>query len=130
MYVHLKFGENWTANMGDMAKSLFFQFFFLSSLSFLFFSFQLRWSRNLSASWAERFRTSSLLCTYKLCDYYSPIPILSPFLFTPPLYVAILNLQDFSFTCSNGGLAPKIWLSTWTPMNKHSPIMCKCISPL
>ena len=57
------------------------------------------WSRNLSASWAERFRTSSLLCTYKLCDYYSPIPILSPFLFTPSLYVAILNLQDYSFTC-------------------------------
>ena len=57
-----------------------------------------QWSRNLSASWAERFRTSSLLCTYKLCDYYSPIPILSPFLFTPSLYVTILNLQDFSFT--------------------------------
>ena len=37
MYVHLKFGENWTTNMGDMAKSLFLQFF-LSSLSFLFFS--------------------------------------------------------------------------------------------
>ena len=55
----------------------------------------MRWSRNRSASWAERFRTSSLLCTYKLCDYYTPIPILSPFLFTPSLYVAILNLQDF-----------------------------------
>ena len=27
---------------------------------------------------------------HKLCDYYSPIPILSPFLFTPSLY-------DFSF---------------------------------
>ena len=39
MYVHLKVGENWTTNMGDMAKSLFPQFFFLSlSLSFLFFS--------------------------------------------------------------------------------------------
>ena len=59
----------------------------------------MRWSRNLSASWVERFRTSSLLCTYKLCNYYSPIPILSPFLFTPSLYVAILNLQNFSFTC-------------------------------
>ena len=59
----------------------------------------MRWSRNLSASWAERFRTSSLLCTYKICDYYSPIPIFSPFLFTPSIYVAILNLQDFSFTC-------------------------------
>ena len=59
----------------------------------------IRWSRNRSASWAERFWTSSLLCTYKLCDYYTPIPILSPFLFTPSLYVAILNLQNFSFTC-------------------------------
>ena len=42
MYVHLKFGENWTTNMGDMAKSLFLQFFFFLSLSlsflFLFFS--------------------------------------------------------------------------------------------
>ena len=51
------------------------------------------------AGWAEKFRTTSLLCTYKLCDYYSPIPNMSPFLFTPSLYVAILNLQDFSFTC-------------------------------
>ena len=59
----------------------------------------MRWSRNLSASWAERFRTSSFICTYKLCDYYSPIPILSPFLFTPSLYAPILNLQEFSFTC-------------------------------
>ena len=57
-----------------------------------------KYVRNRSASWAERFQTSSLLCTYKLCHYYSPIPILSPFLFTPSLYVAILNLQDFSFT--------------------------------
>ena len=61
----------------------------------------MRWSQNRSTTWAERFRTSSLLCTYKLCDYYSPIPILSPFLFTPSLYVPILNLQDFSFTCIN-----------------------------
>ena len=41
IYVHLNFGENWTTNMGDMAKSLFLQFFFffLSLLSsFLFFS--------------------------------------------------------------------------------------------
>ena len=38
MYVHLKFGYNWTTNMGDMAKSPFLQFFFLLSLlSFLFF---------------------------------------------------------------------------------------------
>ena len=36
MYVHLKFGENWTTNMEDMAKSPFLQF--LLSLSFLFFS--------------------------------------------------------------------------------------------
>ena len=34
MYVNLKFGENWSTNMGDMAKSLFLQFFFLSSFSF------------------------------------------------------------------------------------------------
>ena len=59
----------------------------------------MRWSRNHSASWAERFWTTSLLCTYKLCDYYTPIPILSPFLFIPSLYVATLNLQDFSFIC-------------------------------
>ena len=60
----------------------------------------MRWSQNRSASWAERFWTSSLLCIYELYDYYSPIPILSPFLFTPSRYVAILNLQDFSFcTC-------------------------------
>ena len=37
MYDYLKFGENWTTNMGDMAKSLFLRFF-LSLLSFLFFS--------------------------------------------------------------------------------------------
>ena len=37
MYVHLKFSENWTINMGDMAKSLILQFF-LSLLLFLFFS--------------------------------------------------------------------------------------------
>ena len=36
MYVQLNFGENWTTNMGDMAKSLFLQFF-LSLLPFLFF---------------------------------------------------------------------------------------------
>ena len=28
MYVYLKFGENWTTNMGYMAKSLFLQSFF------------------------------------------------------------------------------------------------------
>ena len=33
----------------------------------------------------------------KICDYYSPIPILSPFLFTLSLYATILNPQDFSF---------------------------------
>ena len=52
------------------------------------------------------FGTTSLLCTYKLCDSYTPIPILSPFLFTPSLYVAILNLQDFSFTCLLSFLKP------------------------
>ena len=34
MYVHLKFGENWTTNKGDMAKSLFLQFFFVFLSSF------------------------------------------------------------------------------------------------
>ena len=38
--------------------------------------------------------TTSLLCTYKQCDYCNPIKILS-FLFTPSLYEAILNLQGF-----------------------------------
>ena len=37
MYVYLKFHENWSTNMGDMAKSLFLQFLSLSLL-FLFFS--------------------------------------------------------------------------------------------
>ena len=35
MYVYLKFGENWTTNMEDMAKTQFLQLFFLS---FFFFS--------------------------------------------------------------------------------------------
>ena len=68
----------------------------------------MRWSQNHSASWAERFRTSSLLCTHKLCDYYCPIPILSPFLFTPSLYAPILKLQNFSFTCVQWQLYCKI----------------------
>ena len=54
----------------------------------------MRWPQNLSASLAEKFWTSALLCTYKQCDHYSPIPILSPFL---SLYVTILKLQDFLF---------------------------------
>ena len=62
----------------------------------------MRWPRNRSASWAERFRTSSLLCTYTLCDYYSPIPILSLLLFIPFLYAPILNLQDFTCIYSTG----------------------------
>ena len=37
MCVHLNFSEKWTTNMGDMAKSQSLQFF-LSLLSFLFFS--------------------------------------------------------------------------------------------
>ena len=36
MYVYQKFGLNWTINMGDMAKSLFLQFFLLSLVSFFF----------------------------------------------------------------------------------------------
>ena len=48
------------------------------------------------------FGTTSLLCTYKLCDYYSPI--LSPFLFTPSLYLAIviLSAQTLSVVCRRG----------------------------
>ena len=38
IYEYLKFSENWTTNMGDIAKSLFLQFFLSLSLSFLFFS--------------------------------------------------------------------------------------------
>ena len=40
MYVHLKVGDNWITNMGDMAKGLFLQFFLflLLLLFFLFFS--------------------------------------------------------------------------------------------
>ena len=39
MYLHVNVGENWTTNMGDMAKGLFLQFFFFFlSLLFLFFS--------------------------------------------------------------------------------------------
>ena len=47
-----------------------------------------------------------VLIALALCDYYSSIPILSPFLFTLSLYVAILNLQDFSFTCLLSFLMP------------------------
>ena len=37
MYVYVMFGENYTTNMGDMAKTPFFQFFLLL-LSLFFFS--------------------------------------------------------------------------------------------
>ena len=48
MYVNLKVGENWTTNMGDMVKSLFLQFFFLSLFSlFLFFSLNPRISKTV-----------------------------------------------------------------------------------
>ena len=33
MYVYLKFGENWTTNMGDMSKSPFLQFLLSSFFS-------------------------------------------------------------------------------------------------
>ena len=80
-----------------------------------------------------------------------PIPILSLFLLYHPCIPYIL-IQDILFSSvlpfllhacmyshqmynSNDGLAPKIGLSTtqsWmvTPMNKHFPIMGKCISLL
>ena len=41
MYVNLKFGENWTRNMGDMTKSIFLQFFFFFFFLSLFLFFSL-----------------------------------------------------------------------------------------
>ena len=54
----------------------------------------MRWSQNCSASWAE---ILDLIIMH--IQSYSPIPILSPFLFTRSLFAPILNLKDFSFTC-------------------------------
>ena len=49
------------------------------------------------SSWAERFQTSSFLCTYKLCDYYSPI-LLS---FLHHSYMWPFSIcKIFSFTCT------------------------------
>ena len=62
--------------------------------------------RNLSAQLAERIQDHLIIMHIKLCNYYSPIPTLSPFLFTPSLYVAILNVQDFSFTSLLSFLMP------------------------
>ena len=84
----------------------------------------MRWSRNLSANWVERFWTSSLLCTYNLCDYYTPIPILSPLLFTPSLYAPILNLQDFSFTCTYSAYAAPLF-SVKGNRVKNAPLYLK-----
>ena len=50
------------------------------------------------------FGTTLLCILYNLCDYYSPTQFLSPFL--PSLYLAILNLQDFSFSCLLSFLMP------------------------
>ena len=52
----------------------------------------MRWSQNHSASWAERFQTSSFICTYKSCDYLVPFHPCLLFFFV--LYVAILYRQD------------------------------------
>ena len=58
MYVHLKFGENWTTNIGDMAKSPFLQFF----LSFSFFK--------LNPSMSKTIRGTGLkFCTQVGSDY-------------------------------------------------------------
>ena len=46
MYVYLKFGENWTTDMGDMAKNPFLQFLLSLSLS-LFFSLNLSISKTV-----------------------------------------------------------------------------------
>ena len=54
------------------------------------------------------------------------IPILSLVLFIPSLYYLFLNLKNFSFTRSNGGLAPKIGLV----LGQSWMVMCKCISPV
>ena len=97
--------------------------------------------RRITSSTCRHCTLSNSMCS----DLY-PIPILSLFfLYHPIPYFLIQRIFSFSsllpfllHACmyshqvynSNGGLAPKIWLSIWTPMNKHSPIMCKCISPL
>ena len=88
--------------------------------------------------------SNSIICS----DSY-PIPILS---FIPSLYPLLFNSKNFYFLVSflfllhacmyshqvynsNGGLAPKIGLvlgQNWMviSMNQHSPVVCKCISPL
>ena len=90
--------------------------------------------------------SNSIICS----DSY-PIPILSLFFLYHP-YIPLLFNSIFLFSSllpfllhacmyshqvynSNGGLAPKIGLvlgQSWMviPMDKFSPIVCKCISPL
>ena len=77
-----------------------------------------------------------------MCSDSYPIPVLSLFFLYHPYIPYFLIQRIFHFLVSflfllhacmyshqvynsNGGLAPKIWLSTWTPMNKHSLAMCK-----
>ena len=81
--------------------------------------------------------SNSVMCS----DSYH-IPILSPFFLYHPYFPYILIQRIFNFLVSflfllhacmyshqvynsNVSLAPKIGLSTWTPMSKHSPIICK-----
>ena len=62
-----------------------------------------------------------------MCSYSYPIPILS--LFIPSLYPFLFSsLLPFFTACTvsrciynnNGGLAPKIGLSTWTKLDGYS----------
>ena len=91
--------------------------------------------------------SNSIICS----DSY-PIPILSLFFLYHPYIPYFLIQRIFHFlvfflfllhACmyshqvynSNGGLGPKIGLvlgQSWMviPMNKHPPVVCKCISPL
>ena len=101
---------------------------------------------NTSSTYRHCTLSNSIICS----DSY-PIPILSLFFLYHP-YILYLLTQRFFFLVSflfllhacmyshqvynnNGGLAPKIGLvlkQSWVviPMNKLSPVVCKCISPL
>ena len=76
----------------------------------------MRWSQNCSAIWAERFQPSSLLCTYKLCDYYSPIPIIECTVFCTQFFTddgscIIAETLEFLF---------KFWFLQYLNMNHPS----------
>ena len=54
MYVYLTFGENLTTNTGDMAKSLFLQFYLLLLFLFLFFSLNLSISKTIRLNFEHK----------------------------------------------------------------------------